>query len=79
MHIYVQRTNKRSSDSTPNISKARSLQSLQETSPRLKDEKKRQSRPRQPPPPSNNDSSKKVVPKKESSKENGKTRETPFQ
>jgi hypothetical protein len=80
MHIYVQRTNKRSSVSTSNLSKSRSLQSLQDTSPRVKDEKKKQqSRPPQPPPslPSINDSSsKKVVPKKEpieQKPENGKT------
>jgi len=79
MHIYVQRGGKRPSDSPSNLSKSRSLQSLQDTSPRLRErandyekkrreqqEKERKSRPRQQPSSSNDSSSKKIVPKKDS-------------
>ncbi len=37
MHIYAQRGGKRPSDSLSNLSKTRSLQSLNETSPRLRE------------------------------------------
>jgi hypothetical protein len=79
MHIYAQRGGKRPDDSPSNLAKSRSLQSLQETSPRLREkgndyDKKRRERQerksKQPPRSSSNDTSlkpekKKVVPRRE--------------
>jgi len=75
MHIYVQRGVKHSS----NLSKSHSLQSLQDTSPRVREKKndydkkrreqqeqERKSRVRQQQSSSNDSSSKKIQPKKES-------------
>ena len=39
MHIHVQRAGKRSADESTNLSKSRSLQSLQEASPRAREKK----------------------------------------
>lgn len=61
MHIYAQRTSKISSDSPSNLSKARSLQSLQDNSPRSKEK----IRPKKP-------ATKKETDDKPSTKTNGK-------
>lgn len=74
MHIYAQRTPKPSGDVPSHLSKSRSLQSLNENTPRAREEKK--SRPR--PPPIQDTPPKKLVPKndpidhKPSTTQNGK-------
>lgn len=62
MHIYAQRTQKSSADNPSHLSKSRSLQSLNEPTPRAREEKK--TRPR--PPPVQETPTKKPVPKSDS-------------
>ena len=74
MHIYAQRTQKSSVDVPSHLSKSRSLQSLNEKTPRAREEKKPRSRP----PPIQDTPPKKTVPKndpidhKPSTTQNGK-------
>jgi len=76
MHIYVQRGGKHSRNSPSNLSKSRSLQSFEDTSPRVREktndydkkrrEQEKKSQGRQQQSSSNDSSSKKIQPKKES-------------